>query len=444
MVALGRHTITGLLSASGQQFVDWSAAYRLFSRARFDLEALFAVPRRAVVEQLPDDQPLVAVMDDTLLRKRGRKIPGTSWHRDPLGPKFCNNFIWAQRFLQIAAALPEGPGPSRARAIPIDMQHCPSPRKPRKKAPEAEWNQYRQQCEASRISLQGNQRVAHLRSCLDEDGQEQRPLLVSVDGTYTNSTMLRHLPERTTLIGRIRKDAKLYFLPDPIKGRGRKRFYGDAAPTPEQYRQDDSIPWQQTKAFLSGQLIGIEYKSIGPLRWRASGQLNLLLVIIRPLAYRPAKKRHLLYRDPIYLVCSDPGLSLPCLIQSYLWRWEVEVGFRDQKTLLGSGEAQVRSVESVGRVPALIAIVYAFLHLAISRSAKEQDLAALLPRPRWQPKRPGQRISTQQGINLFRVDLWGQGLGLINITDFVCSVALWAKSTDPPDNPASAILYANR
>ena len=438
---MGRHTITGLLSAGGQQFVDWSAAYRLFSKARFEPDALFAVARRAVIEQLPDGQPLVAVMDDTLLRKRGRKIPGTSWHKDPLGPKFCDNFIWAQRFLQIGAALPEGPGPSRARAIPIDMLHCPTPRKPRKKAPESEWVEYRKQREASRISMKGNQRIVQLRASLDQDGQAQRPLVVSVDGTYTNSTMLRHLPDRTALIGRIRKDARLFHLPE---GEDRRRYYGAAAPTPEQYRQDETIPWQQTQASLSGQLIVIEYKAIAPLRWRASGRMNLLLVIIRPLAYRLAKKRHLLYRDPIYLICSDPDIALPQLIQAYLWRWEVEVGFRDQKTLLGSGEAQVRAAESIGRVPALIATAYAFLHLAIARVAKEQDLAAILPRPRWHRKGPGLRITSQQAINLFRTELWGQALGLKIETDFVCSVPLHTKSSDPPNHPASAILYASR
>lgn len=438
---MGRRTITGLLTASGQQFVDWTAAYRLFSRARFDLDILFAVPRRAVVEQLSENQPFVAVMDDTLIHKRGRKIAGTSWHRDPLGPHFCDNFIWAQRFLQISATLPEKLGPSRARAIPIDLLACPSPRKPRKKASESEWVEYRKQKEASRISLKGQQRIAQLRANLDRDGQVRRSLLVSVDGSYTNSTMLRHLPERTTLIGRIRKDAKLYHLPS---GEDRRRFYGEAAPTPELYRQDESLPWLQTQAFLAGQLIGIEYKAISPLRWRASGPLNLLLVIIRPLAYRLAKKRHLSYRDPIYLICSDPGLSLPDLIQAYLWRWEVEVGFRDQKTLLGSGEAQVRARESIGRVPALIAVAYGLLHLSIAQTAKEQDLAAVLPRPIWQPKAPGQRISTQRAINLLRTELWGRALGLSDKTDFVRKLVLQAKSCDLPDQPASAILYATR
>lgn len=443
-MALGRRTITGLLTAGGQQFDDWSAAYRLFSKARFDLDGLFAVARRALVERLPAEQPLVAMLDDTLLRKRGRKVAGTSWHRDPLGPHFCTNFIWSQRFLQVSAALPEGPGPSRARAIPIDLLHCPSPRKPRKKAPEEQWAQYRQQSKASRISLRGAERVAHLRAALDRDGQSQRSLVISADGSFTNSTMLRNLPARTTFIGRIRKDAKLYAQPQGPAGRGRRRYYGAAVPTPEQYRQDESIPWHQTKAFLGGQTIDIEFKVIGPLRWRASGQRDLLLVIIRPLAYRPIKGRPLHYRDPIYLLCTDLAYPLPELVQAYLWRWEIEVGFRDQKTLLGSGEAQVRAPAAVERVPALIAVAYAFLHLSLANAANGEDLASRLPRPRWQPRILGQRISTQQAVNLFRAELWGSALRVRNKTDFVKAQRVHAKSANLPDNPASAILYATR
>src|ERR1039458_8519113 len=43
----------------------------------------------------------------------------------------------------------------------------------------------------------------------------QRQLLVSGDGSYTNRTVLRQLPERTTFIGRIRKDAKLFLALPP-------------------------------------------------------------------------------------------------------------------------------------------------------------------------------------------------------------------------------------
>lgn len=121
-----------MLCAAAEQFADWSAAYRLFTKERIDRQALFAPARDAVIERPRRDEPLVVMMDDTLIRKRGRKVHGTGWKRDPLGPHFCDNFAWGQRYLQRSAALPDDDCPGRARAIPVDFIHAPSPDKPRK------------------------------------------------------------------------------------------------------------------------------------------------------------------------------------------------------------------------------------------------------------------------------------------------------------------------
>jgi hypothetical protein len=64
-----------------------------------------------------------------------------------------------------------------------------------------------------------------------------------VDGSYTNRTVLRQLPERTVASGRIRADAKLYDLPGPSTGKGRNRVYGTPLATLEAIRQDPAIPW---------------------------------------------------------------------------------------------------------------------------------------------------------------------------------------------------------
>src|SRR5580692_10617427 len=53
LLCLGRHTMTGLLTTSGSQFQDWTAAYRLFSQDRVPLPEVFSVVRRAVADQLP-------------------------------------------------------------------------------------------------------------------------------------------------------------------------------------------------------------------------------------------------------------------------------------------------------------------------------------------------------------------------------------------------------
>jgi len=171
LVGLGRRTISGLLCASAQQFTGWSAAFRLFERERFDREALFDPARRAVGERQNPMEPLVVMMDDTLMRKRGRKVHGASWRRDPLGPPFCSNFVWGQRFLQISAALPEEGGIGRARGVPIDLVHAPSPPKPRKKASTQLWDEYRQKQRTTKVSAVGAARLKELRRRLDADGR---------------------------------------------------------------------------------------------------------------------------------------------------------------------------------------------------------------------------------------------------------------------------------
>src|SRR5512137_1926292 len=98
LIGLGRRTVSGMLCTSAEQFTDWSSAYRLFERQRFDSKALFAPVRREVVGRLDPEEPLVVMMDDTLMRKRGRKIHGTGWKRDPLGAAFSKNFVWGERF----------------------------------------------------------------------------------------------------------------------------------------------------------------------------------------------------------------------------------------------------------------------------------------------------------------------------------------------------------
>lgn len=443
LVGLGRRTVTGMLSTSAQQGADWSAAYRLFERERFDREALFLPARKTVCSRLEQSDPLVVLMDDTLVRKRGRRVFGAAWKRDPLGPPFCNNFVWGQRFLQLSAALPEGKGPHRARGIPIDLTHCPLPKKPRRKAPLQEWEEYWRLQKTMKVSAVGAVRLKELRSRLDADPQtSHRPVIVAMDGTFTNKTVFRDLPDKMTLIGRVRKDSRLFLPPPPsdTPRRGRRRWYGEALPTPEQIRQDPAIPWVTVPAWGSGQVHRFEVKTLAPVRWLGSGERDVRLVVIRPLAYRPRKGAHMKYRDPVYLVCTDPDLPLGQLLQSFLWRWEIELNFRDEKTVLGMGEAQVRTRVAVETVPCFVVAAYAFLLLAAA-GIKSEPIG--LPPPKWLRMTPTERDSTPRLIGALRSQLWGKALG-VNLTHFVKNTE--GKTTDDKiaDALPSAVCYAFR
>jgi hypothetical protein len=103
LACLGRHTVTGALCATGRQAFDWSAEYRVFSKAPWRVEDLFAPILGGVLDSLPGDAPVVMALEDTLIRKTGAKIPGTGYKRDPLSPKFHTNFVWGQPALAVAS-----------------------------------------------------------------------------------------------------------------------------------------------------------------------------------------------------------------------------------------------------------------------------------------------------------------------------------------------------
>ncbi|MEQ6119586.1 hypothetical protein AAOP42_08675, partial [Reichenbachiella sp. MALMAid0571] len=197
LACLGRHTVSGMLTASGHQFMDWSCFYRLFSEQRINIEKLNDVCIENAIEQLDDNQIIIAHMDDRVVKKTGKKIPGTSWCRDPLGPPFHTNFIWGQRFIQLSMAIPDSRAPHQSRSIPIGFHHCPTAKKPVKTATQEQIQTYKEVKKQSRLSLQGSLKIKALRDKLDQQDHQHRSLCINVDGSYTNSTVLKNLPERT-------------------------------------------------------------------------------------------------------------------------------------------------------------------------------------------------------------------------------------------------------
>lgn len=417
LTCLGRHTVTGMLAASGNQFSDWSGAYRLFSKQRIDIPGIMNVVQSNVLQEACSLPYVVAHMDDTVIKKTGKHIPGAAWRRDPLGPPFRTNLIWGQRFIQISLALPREGQIGQSRAIPVDFHHCPTVVKPHKTAGKEQWQAYKEEKKIARLSRQGSDRITVLQKALDDQGYEGKELVVGVDGSYTNKEVLKKLPQRTTLVGRIRKDTKLYALPEVLPGHGRKRVYGAPLPTPEEIRQSDQYPWQQVEAWAAGKTHKFDLKIVRDVRWRSAGPQNLTLIVIRPLGYRLSKGSRILYREPAYLICTETALDIKEILQAYLWRWEIEVDFREEKTLLGCGQAQVRNPDSAEKLPAFVAAMYGLLHLASHRTTGKPNML-MLPRPKWYRKEDTKRITTGDLLNNLRAQLWAKATNL-NFSDFV-------------------------
>jgi hypothetical protein len=447
-----RSTLTNLICATGSQQQDWSAHYRLYSRDRVQEAALFEPVRAAVMQALPEAHPLVVALDDTIVRKRGTHIAGVNWRRDPLGPAFQTNLVRAQRYLQFSAAWPLEQG--AARMVPIGWFHAPSAPKPSSQADVLEQQQQREQRKQMSLNVRALEQMRQLR----ESCPAACPIIYSGDGSYTNAAVLRGLPAGSTYLGRMRKDAVLHYPPveKPAGSNGRRPVYGPLAATPEQLRQDESIPWLEVEAFAAGKRHSFRIKTLGPVLWRKAGaQVPVRSVVIAPLAYRLRKGSKMLYRQPAYLLCTQPELPLEKLLQYYLWRWGVEVNFRDEKTLIGTGDAQVRSAVSNQHLPAMTVAAYAMLWVAALRmhqggrgKGKEQEAVRGLQPPRWRARREPQSNalpSTGDLLRLLRYETWAGALRPGSLYHFATSAKPDKTRQKPPLKPPMslpAMLFA--
>ena len=305
-----RHTTSSAICTVGRQFQDWSADYRAFSRSPWDPQVLFDPVLDHALPLLPPlPAPVIAAMDDTACKKTGRRIPGVATVRDPQSPPYHLNLIRGLRFVQVSLMITPLDGQGPARSLPVRFQPAPPVPKPQKNAPAPEWDQYQKRKKAFSLAQIGLSTLANLRSALDQRPDTQRrQLLISVDGSYTNQVLLKGLPPRTTLIGRIRQDADLHLPFDTLrKANGRPRQYGPPAPTPKEVLSLDALPFQEVPGFAVGQIRDFKVKVLGPLFWSKAGHDKpLLLVVIKPVGYRLRQGSKLLYRQPAFLICTSP------------------------------------------------------------------------------------------------------------------------------------------
>lgn len=401
LVSFGRRTLSRAIWALGLQQQDWSAEYRLHARAEWKPERLF---QPIVQNALPfcSGRYVVAAIDDTRLHKTGRHIQSAFYQRDPLSPKFRFNLMFGLRFLQISLLVPlyRKQQKASARALPVRFVEVPALKHPARKAPPEQWAAWRQMVKKNNLSTHAVTALRSLRSSLDEAGQRIKRLLIVGDGSFCNRTLFTTTLDRTEIIARARRDLKLC-----RKASGGKRlFYDKVKFTPEQIRQDESLPWGKARIFHGGQWRKVRYKEVSGVYWQSgAGQRPLRLFVVAPIPYQAPGQKRKYYRNPAYLLTTDLAGTPREMLQAYFDRWQIEVNHREEKDTLGIGQAQLRSPQSVPRQPAFAVAAYSALLLAALITFGPGRDAAYQPLPKW--RRKADRPSCLDLITLLRKEM---------------------------------------
>ncbi|MFN8011882.1 MAG: transposase [Holophagaceae bacterium] len=401
LACFGRATITNSIMFRGDFDKDWSQDYRVFSEPSWEAADLFIPPFRAAMEELPEGAPVEVALDDTCLPKTGKKIPQARWCHDPLAPKFTPLPIqWGLRMLHAAIVLPHYVG-HRPYAISIGFE--PVPAAPKLKSGVTLTEEEEESFEAFRAESSLPERavklIHRLRRTMDDLGHADRVLIMVVDGSYMTGKVVEHLPDRTIIIGRFRKNACLFA---PLKQKKGKRIYGEALPTPEQIRADRKVRNQTGEFHFGGGLRLARYKEVKRVLWKGTHATPMRLLIVMPLPRFKGMRKNRGYTQPAYLLTNELSAPASELIQSYFNRWMIECLHKDLKSGVGVGDVQAFGEESNERVHTATVAAYSMLLVAGLRVYGGERTSSFPVLNAWRRGKPPTRLSMHDLMCAFR------------------------------------------
>jgi DDE superfamily endonuclease len=311
----GKRSVCGMLAGAGLSRA-WShdRAHFFFARARWNPDELgLAVARLVVALLVPAGEPVLIAIDDTLFRRRGKKIWAASWFHDGSAPGpaktgYGNNWV-------IAAVVVRLPPLRRPVAIPVLAKLV-----------------IKDTSSASRLWLA--RRMAEAIA----GALPGRRIRVVADSAYAGGE-LKKLPPQVAWTTRLRKDAALHALPPDRTGRrGRPRQKGDRLPTLA--RLAATAAFTEVTATRYGKTGAVHAATVTCLWPSVFGTRAVTVVLIRD---RSANGYDLA------LVTTDASASAAQVIERYAARWSIEVAIEDARQVFGAGQARNRTARAVER-----------------------------------------------------------------------------------------------
>jgi hypothetical protein len=332
-----RRNITSMIVAAGMAGVKHhSLFHRVFSAARWSLDAFGLAVFRLIEPWLDDQQAVLLAVDDTLARKRGLKIFGAGMHHDPLLSSRGHTVTsWGLNFVVLGVIVRFPLWPERPFCLPVLVRL---------------YLNKKRSAQLRRVHRTRPQLAVELLKVLCNHRKNRRFHAVA-DSTYGGESVLANLPANCDLTSRLGQNARLYDAP-PARtgGRGRPRKRGDKLPTPGEMldgraqRQELDI-YGRCQSFRLCDMVARLFKVPDrPLR----------IVAVEALVGGRG-------REAFYSTCVDAAAVQ--LLLWYSWRWSIEVTFHDSKQHLGFEQPQGWTRPAVQRTCPMALLLYSLIVL---------------------------------------------------------------------------------
>jgi DDE superfamily endonuclease len=370
ILAPGHRTVSSALRAMGlDQHKRFHRYHRVLSRASWSSLEVSRILLGLLVEAfVPEGDPLVVGIDETLERRYGKKISARGVYRDPVRSTH-ENFVKSSGLRWVCVMLlVEVPWASRVWALPFLSALAPSERYAAKRGRRHK-----------KITEWAWQLLLVVRRWYP-----QREIVAIADGAYASLKLLdrcRSLRNPITFISRLRLDAALYEPAPPRRPHqiGRPRIKGERLPNLSEVAQDPNTVWKMTKIanwYGSGDRM-VEVSSATAV-WYSTG---LFAVPIR----------WVLIRDPEggfrtqALLCTDLEADPKEILSWFVMRWQLEVTFQEVRRHLGFETQRQWSDLAIRRTtPALLglfSLITVFSNQRMTRSTETVRRVAWYRKP---------------------------------------------------------------
>ena len=369
ILAPGKRTVTSLLRIAGlSRERRFTTYHRVLNRAAWNPRAAAHLLLGLLIATFAPNGPVVLGIDDTIERRRGKRIAAKGIYRDPVRSS-KGHFVKASglRWLSLMLLAPI-PCAGRMWALPFLTVLAPSERYCRERGRRHK-----------RLTDWARQMALQARRWLPG-----REIVLLGDSSFAALDFLVTLARYgLTGVMRLRLDAALY-EPAPPRSPGtigRPRTKGARLPALAEVLAHQDTSWIRVTVpgWYSEGDRAVEICSATAV-WRHAGRpvLPIRWVLLRDPQHR---------FDPQALLCTDPAREPLQIVRWFVQRWQVEVTFREVRDHLGVETQRQWSDRAIARAtPCLLALFSIVTLLAArldrrARSAVCTDAWYRKPRP---------------------------------------------------------------
>jgi hypothetical protein len=385
ILAPAQRTVAAALRVTGRaQGRQFHRYHRVLSRAEWSGLAVGRVLLGLLVAAFVPTGPLLFGIDETLERRRGKRIAAKGIYRDPVHSSH-SHFVKASGLRWVCLMLlVRIPWAARIWALPVLTALAPSTRydaaRGRRHKTLTDW---------------ARQLLLVVRRWWPE-----RAIVAVADSTYAALEFLaacRAWRAPVTVVTRLRLDAALY---DPAPPRrpgqtGRPRRKGARQPTLAAVAADPSTTWT----------------TLTVAHWYGTGERAVEVASATAVWYHsglpPVPLRWVLIRDPHgkfatqALLCTDPAADPAQILAWFIQRWQLEVTFEEARRHLGVEPQRQWSEAAIRRTTPVLLGLFSLVTLLAHRQMP--DPGGCVRHAAWYRKR---HPTFADALALVRRDLW--------------------------------------